>query len=273
MSRDILSAEAAPAVVLGLPVGAMLSDPSDMVLWANDAFCALLAAESGSVVGAPVAALLGDRSEVVGADCVRYTVDDDSGRRRWLECRLAQLDLPGLGPVTLRCVTDISSFESRRKARAAVASGLDRTRIDPESGALTRKAVMQELNSQISRSRRYGNPLSGLLVRFSDCGRLDEAEVHDEANRALVAERLREGLRWVDFVGVLAPGEYLVVLPETDVNAAGKVVAKLRESLGNTDLATAIAATTWKRDDDAGRLLDRLRAEFSADSSVANACA
>ena len=171
------------------------------------------------------------------------------------------------------CINDISSFESRQPGRSAVAAGRDPQQLDAESGALDRRAIMQVLGAEISRSRRYGNPLSSLLIRYSDGGEGQLGTIKFTGTRRRVAERLWESLRWVDSLGALSRGEFLVVLPETGRRAAEHVLEKVRASLealdledAHAELAYRLAATERAQEDNAQRLLARLHAELDARS-------
>ncbi|MCP5155437.1 MAG: hypothetical protein H6983_14805 [Ectothiorhodospiraceae bacterium] len=252
LSRDTLAR---------LPMAVLLSDAADHVVWVNDAFCTLLAAPPESLVGAPVEAVLTGRSEVVAPGLRRFAITADNGRRLWLQCTETTLDEGDGAMTTLRLFDDISSLDGRGNARSAAAFGRTPSRLDGVTGALTRLAVLQELSAQISRSRRYGNRLSVLLVRLAPA-----AESALELQRRAVAQVLREQLRWVDSTGILTPEEFLVVLPETDARSAGKVARKLSQAITAIEGEAGIGAdhanltvAGWRPEDDMQALLARVR--------------
>ena len=176
--------------------------------------------------------VIGGKVERIDANITRCLVHNDKGDERWLECRSRSLDGLGMQGYTLHAVQDITAFQERKASRAATISGLEQSRLDAATGALNRRTVLQELNGQISRSRRYGNPLSVALLRFSDCGDLATGRVKNQHSRILVAGCLKEELRWVDSVGAMDDGEFLLLLPETEADAARYVITKLESKLG-----------------------------------------
>ena len=155
--RDLLS---------GLPAGIVLCDARDQVIWANESFCELLETDPEAIVGADMSAVLGRDSDPVRTQVDRYVVTSDSGKSRWLECALSHIEAENGQVGSLRIFTDVSAFESRQKGRVATAAGRDPSRLDSKSGILNRQAIVQELSSQVSRSRRYGNDLTLVQVRF-----------------------------------------------------------------------------------------------------------
>ena len=242
------------AVMEYVPVGVAVSDASGRVVWVNSRLCLLLGAVRESLLGSVADELLGARVEAVDEHTRRALLRGSDEQRRWLEQSSAALPDDG-GAV--HCVSDISAFESRARGRAAVMAGIETSRIDDETGLLNRRATLQELNAQVSRSRRYGNPLSliGVRVPAASVG-------HDLGLRHRVAQHLRESLRWVDSAGTLDSDLLVVVLPETELEAARHVADKLLVTLtadADCAAATALAVTGWAQPDDVGALLARLR--------------
>ncbi len=128
---------------------------------------------------------------------------------------------------------------------------------DAETGVLNTRAILQALENQVGRSRRYGNPLSAIRLSIIPAG--DGLEPTVLKN---VAQELNAELRWADQIGRLDATSFLAVLPETRLAAAEALAAKL----GNERAARASAegwtlealATDWRTGDDARKLLRRL---------------
>ena len=131
---------------------------------------------------------------------------------------------------------------------------------DSETGALNRQAILQALESQLTRSRRYGNPVAALRLSVKPVnGQFDFA-----ALKHLVQE-LKAGLRWADQVGRLDALTFLAILPETRLADAENLAVRLgRERAAWAEMegcALEVAATAWMAGDDARKLLKRLMAE------------
>ena len=265
MSEFPLSASECQALLAGHPAGIVLCDARDQVLWANESFCELLGTAPDAVVGTALSAVLGRDPDPVRTDVDRYVITSDSGRSRWLECALSHIEATNGAVGSLRIFTDVSAFESRSAGRAATAAGLEPSRLDTESGLLNRQAIVQELSSQVSRSRRYGNDLTLLQIRFGPEGGGAAATEWLDTARRRVAEILKEFLRWADFAGALSSSEVLVILPECGMEAADGVRRKVESALadksrfkGKDRIHAAFAATSWDIGDDPTGMLQGL---------------
>ena len=115
-----------------------------------------------------------------------------------------------------------TSFEYSRLYESATRDSL--------TGLLRRGAVLDALNRELDRSRRFGRPLAVAMVdidRFKD---VNDRHGHLKGDLILkrVAGTIFEGLRVTDQVGRYGGEEFLVVLPETDLQGAHVVSEKLR---------------------------------------------
>ncbi|MDX1431632.1 MAG: diguanylate cyclase [Gammaproteobacteria bacterium] len=253
--RDFpLAAGDCEALLGDIRAGVVVSDASERVLWANARFCELVGAGAADVAGKPLAELIGQPAEQPADGIQRFRIGSGSTSLRWLECAAASH-----GERSLRIFTDVSAFTARGKNRTAVVWGLDPLRLDAETGVLNRRTILQELNAQISRSRRYGNALGVMELRIvTDPGAADHA-------RQEVAECLKNTLRWADFIGTLSEDTFLIVLPETDAAAMAAVAEKIRETWENpqtphTDAPVSLefATTSWNDGDNLDAVLQRL---------------
>ncbi len=98
------------------------------------------------------------------------------------------------------------------------------------TGVLNRQALLTRLEAEIERAGRYGRPLSVALLDIDHFKRINDTFGHTAGDVVLnrVADLLRRNLRSVDLFGRYGGEEFLLVLPETDVDAAAGLAEKLR---------------------------------------------
>ena len=110
--------------------------------------------------------------------------------------------------------------------------------VDQLTGIPNRQAVLGRVDEEIARGARYQRPLSVILVDLDQFKRLNDTHGHAAGDLVLrhVAQLLSSSVRAVDFAGRYGGEEFLVVLPETDPDAAASLAEKLRRIIGGTDV-------------------------------------
>ncbi len=130
-----------------------------------------------------------------------------------------------------------------RRLRAAFIQLADRVAdtwrlatIDPLTGIPNRQAVLSRVEEELARAVRYGRPLSVILVDLDHFKRLNDSHGHAAGDAMLrhVAQLLAANVRSVDVAGRYGGEEFLILLPETDVDAAAALAEKLRRVVANT---------------------------------------
>jgi len=255
------------AVLTDLPVGVLVADAGGRVRWANPAAAELLGLEAPAVAGLDLQTLPARHRLRLTRGAEKIRVRSRSGQVRWLEC----LSVRSHGDALIACVSDVSAYEERQRL---VSRAPDRApeQLDPVTGLLTRAAIVRHLDAQVARTRRYRNPLSVLVLRlrpWSGTGAVTPFDRHRPVRE--IGRLLREKLRWVDTAGVWGPHEFLLVLPETALEAACHLARKLRTQVRVLDKAepglfagrtVAMACAEWLRHDDPHALLARVMREL-----------
>jgi diguanylate cyclase (GGDEF)-like protein len=108
--------------------------------------------------------------------------------------------------------------------------------VDPLTGVANRQAVLGRVDEEIARASRYHRPLSVVMVDLDHFKRLNDTYGHQAGDMVLrhVAQLLAENVRMVDTAGRYGGEEFLLVLPETDPDAAASLAEKLRRIVGGS---------------------------------------
>ena len=259
------------AVLAGLPVGIVLADAGGRVGWANATAGELLGVDAETLIGLDVAALPARRRLLLSKTTTKIRVVSRSGQTRWVECVTQRAAIAGYAQVV--CLMDVTIYEQRIRRVTEIGADRVRDQLDLATGLLNRAAMLQELDAQVARSRRYRNPLSVLMLRIVDGMRSADGITRFDKHRPLrvVARMLREKLRWVDIAGLWSANEFLLVLPETSDEAAGHLARKLRSYLETLNEAQPevfdarrllLGHTQWQPGEEGRLLVERVAVQL-----------
>ncbi|MEM7137281.1 MAG: response regulator [Myxococcota bacterium] len=101
---------------------------------------------------------------------------------------------------------------------------------DPVTGAATPSQLLISLDYEHTRARRYGHPLTCMVVRIGNAAAIANASEDGTNDRlmALIGAGLRNCIRAVDHLFRLRRDEFCILLPETDQEGAGYVLRRLQ---------------------------------------------
>ena len=113
--------------------------------------------------------------------------------------------------------------------------------VDPLTGIANRQAVLARVDEELVRAARYRRPVSVILCDLDHFKRLNDSHGHAAGDLVLrhVGGLLAEHVRVTDTAGRYGGEEFLVVLPETDADAAASVAEKLRRVVARTPVRLA----------------------------------
>jgi len=96
-----------------------------------------------------------------------------------------------------------------------------------------RRKLLQLLQAELKRVKRYGRPLSILLLDIDDFKKINDTYGHNFGDTVLkdFARILRQVTRETDYVGRWGGEEFLIILPETTKEEAFKVAEKIRKHI------------------------------------------
>jgi diguanylate cyclase (GGDEF)-like protein len=104
---------------------------------------------------------------------------------------------------------------------------------DPLTGLFNRRAMYQKIDFEIVRFKRSGKIFSFIMSDIDDFKKINDNYGHDCGDYTLkrITKILKKGLRGQDTVSRWGGEEFLILLPETEVNGAKKVAEKLRKMI------------------------------------------
>lgn len=248
-----LHPELARSIVHGLPVGVAVVDPNGRVVWANAVLSDLLETSLQEMLGCSADSL---QLPLPKADQASTDQAFQVNERAGLLSISRTPDAHNRSPQTLLVMDREHAIDWFFDALAT--GSFDGS---AASRFLSRNALSGRLQIEISRSRRYGNPLSCLVIRL-DFTEDASAEQHERVNDQ-IATSLIEQLRWVDVLGAWSPNTLVVVLPETIESAALRLSAKIAETLRTKlglqipHIGISVGASSWRKGDDGEGLIRR----------------
>jgi len=138
------------------------------------------------------------------------------------------------------------------------------------TGLLNNRSLLQSLEPQVSRSRRYGNPLSIIVMQIENYEtQSDNVTPATDQVLTAVSFYLRDQMRWVDLVGRTNDQEFTLILPETGKVDADALASKINKRLANLSLPDSPEVTAkvnakfgvaeWSKGDDSAILLKKAR--------------
>ncbi len=104
---------------------------------------------------------------------------------------------------------------------------------DTLTNVYNRRGFMELSKREIERARRFGRPLSAIMVDVDHFKDINDTYGHAEGDRILrmVAERLNSNIREIDILGRYGGDEFTIILPETDLFVATNVAERVRRSI------------------------------------------
>ena len=179
----------------------------------------------------------------------------------------------------LRVVSAISSrvglaVENALKYREAHQSATE----DYLTGLPNARAVFQQLDGELARSRRENTPFALLVCDLNEFKRVNDMLGHLEGNRILkqVAVALRTQCREYDFTARMGGDEFVLILPGLDSSSAEQRIAALRDEVRkvSADVSLSVGVAYYPTDgDDAEQLLVEADGRMYADKRASKALA
>jgi diguanylate cyclase (GGDEF)-like protein len=242
------------------PCAMALVDMQGLLEWANPALGALLDLDHAGLIGQQTGTLPEPVSQILSGKPAPVAFSARDGER-WLQV-LAQ----PLGERSLLVIHDITEQQTLLQENQRLRQQVEDLKLNDDlTGLPNRRAITQALELQISRSRRYLNPLSVVMVHIAlDDKQLASVESGTDPLVLGVSRFLRDRLRWVDQIGRWEDNLFLLVLPETELGDAQGLIDKIKQEQSAIALPApfdtfrphlSFGVARWQKGDDMRTLL------------------
>lgn len=250
------------------PIGLLLLDKDGKTQWINSALRAWLGTRADKIIEQQVDAVPRELQKLWGENATVHLPATDAEDELWLLGTSQPLD----DGSKMQFFTDATASKLLLQERDALQSQLESVSLtDEETGMPNQRALTQSLESQVSRSRRYKNPLTILIMQVDNLDEFIKSQETESARPLLVAIRnmLNDQLRWADTIGRMNENEFLLILPETHLEATGQMIDLIRkrfddlyiEGVENNDfkVQARFGVAEWHKGDDMSLLMARAR--------------
>ena len=249
-----------------LPAALAMLNKDNEIVWVNDSFTRITTLPRSQLIGAAVSSL---PDEIQSMFRQGHIYLDATNKRDayWLACMSVQLE-----DYTMQYCSDVTQLQSLIEDRESLKTKVaELNPHDPVTGMLNRRALFQNLEQQTSRSRRYGNAVSVMIMRIANL--LDYIRHYGNENADVlllsVSQTLNDQMRWADVIGRLDKTEFLFILPETSEEVTLELREKVREHVSKIALPAVendsfklqleFGMAQWRKGDDLGMLMQRAR--------------
>lgn len=160
---------------------------------------------------------------------VEYAITRKDGRQVWAwerGCGVKQDDGTDFLEGILLDITDRKALETELEELA--------TR-DPLTGLFNRRQLSYVLEEELERARRYERPMALVWIDFDHFKEVNDSWGHAAGDAVLcsVSRTLQDSVRSVDAIGRFGGEEFVIVLPEMDIDEARDMAERLRQKVSH----------------------------------------
>lgn len=110
---------------------------------------------------------------------------------------------------------------------------------DPLTGLSNRRSLMGGLHEEVERARRYNRSLCCIMMDIDNFKKLNDTYGHQAGDEVLrtIGESIRSVCRSSDITGRYGGEEFIILLPETDIEGAFAAAEKMRSEIEKTEIS------------------------------------
>ena len=144
-----------------------------------------------------------------------------------------EYDLELLNAVTPQLAVALDRVKLERKAGKYEQLSIT----DALTGLLNRRYLEERLAEEIKRSRRYGYPMSFMMIDVDEFKAYNDAFLHTAGDKVLqaLAHHMKDCLRGADVAARYGGEEFSILLPQTALTEARAIAERLREKVASAE--------------------------------------
>ncbi|MCP4283619.1 MAG: diguanylate cyclase [Gammaproteobacteria bacterium] len=213
------------------PCGVLATDKAGSILQLNQSLASILGLPADRFVGKNQESLQASPYHALfNGEGMVHLAGPDIDQEKWLLCTVYK------GPSSIiRFYQDATEqVELKHEVNALHQQVEDLTITDELTGLSNPRAFNRALNSQVTRSRRYNNPLCLAVMELADESNPDTS-VSDDAILA-TSRHLRDRLRWVDTIARWDHNHFAIILPETNAEHGNDLIGKISSGFSEIEI-------------------------------------
>lgn len=259
------------------PLGMMLIDPQGTVSWVNDNFPVISGISSLQVIGKTSETVPAEYRNLLDEEATIYLAAIENRAETWLVVSSLLLS----DGSRVQYIKDVSLVRQLAKERDELKAKVSELNIvDEVTGLLNPRGLYQSLEPQVSRSRRYNNLLSILIMRIENMEDINQRFGYEKSHLLLhaISEILNDQMRWADSIGRLSENEFMLIMPETPQDIADHLANKIRQRLSeltvpglngdDLELCTKVGMVQWQKGEDTRLLMQRARESLQESEEI-----
>jgi two-component system cell cycle response regulator len=135
--------------------------------------------------------------------------------------------------LTARVATQIRRKRYIDQLRSSFEASLEMAVTDQLTGLYNRRYLASHLSGMFDRAYWTGRPLSLMILDIDHFKAINDAHGHDIGDKVIqiVAERIRNSIRGIDLACRYGGEEFLVAMPDTDLDFASLIAERLRQEI------------------------------------------
>jgi diguanylate cyclase (GGDEF)-like protein len=182
----------------------------------------------------PIIMLTGQGDELIAKEAIRAGASDYCAKGRINSATLTRAILEALERARLEAEEERQREEADRRAVT-----------DPLTGLYNRNYLADALERECRRAKRYGSPLSCLLLDLDDFQDLNDKHGHLEGDSILrqVAMAIGNSVREIDIAARSGGDEFCILAPETGLDGAIQLAERLRFAVAAMEVRAAGRST------------------------------